>query len=597
MNIRVQTHGGDEQERPSLSRSDILVEALVPADGDIAVDEAADFGYLLPPSGNAADYITPTAIDDLDRLGDLMVPDRGTDTPDSGMPAVMTYWGQFLDHELTARTDRETVLSKISDPAPLRSPNEIERLLKNARTPRFDLDSVYGGLPIGLFDSEQLQRHAATVKAGMRHPKHQAKMRVGSAVEPGPLPDDSIDRHRDLPRFHQVEPEVRNAMLEIAKAQMDPVSFSKFKATLPKRALIGDMRNDENLIVAQFHLSFLRFHNKVVDYLCENDTGWIPDYASAKELTTLHYQWLIVEGFLKTLCDGGVVSKILANRAKDFFAFRSDYAKRNGVRSLGNVLPLEFSVAAYRFGHSMVRRSYDYNRVFGRNGNNLGEAPFDQIFAFTGGGGLGARLGLDNTAIPQNWVIDWSRFVTANDSFGDGAPQRVARAVDTSLAPPLGDMVNEGGEHSPGSDMFKLFRQLARRNLRRGMSLNLPTGQALHAHLKSIGAVTSDPITDVAATIKTNTELADFLRNNSSDLNSQTPLWFYCLAEAEGSPGPGLGELGSWLVASTFIGVMLDDPESALSRNFTPDQSPLRMPDGSPVNSMEKWMKFAHVME
>ena len=29
-------------------------------------------------------------------------------------------------------------------------------------------------------------------------------------------------------------------------------------------ALIGDHRNDENLIVAQLHLAFLKFHNKVV---------------------------------------------------------------------------------------------------------------------------------------------------------------------------------------------------------------------------------------------------------------------------------------------------------------------------------------------
>ena len=593
MAIILQSHGGPDRKTQPRARSDVRIEALLPADGDIGVDEAADFGFLLPPSDDPSDYLASGAVDDLDRLGDLMVPARGVDTPDGEMPPVMTYWGQFLDHELTARTDRETDLSRIENPAPTRTGAEIERLLKNARTPRFDLDSVYGGVPIGVFASDDLQRHAATVSSGMRHPANPAKMRVGSAVQQGNMPD-GLDRHRDLPRFHQVAQRVRDAMLAIARAQMDDAGFAKFEAGLPKRALIGDMRNDENIIVAQFHLSVLRFHNKVVDFIAENDTGWIADFDAAKTLTTLHYQWLAVEGFLKTMCDPDVVDTILANRARHFFEFRAAYAARNGTRTLGNAIPIEFSAAAYRFGHSMVRRAYDYNNTFGRPN---GEAPFDQIFAFTGGGGLGAGFGLNNNAIPQNWIIDWSRFVTADTSFTDGGNQRVTRAVDTSLAPPLGDMVNEGGGHPAGSDLHKMFRHLARRNLRRGLSLRLPTGQALHAHLKAVGAVATDPIADVSAMINGNDPLVDFLRNDGANLNAATPLWFYCLAEAEGTPGDRMGPLGSWIVASTFIGVLLDDPESALSRDFSPSQSPLRMPDGSPVDSIEKWMKFAIVME
>ncbi len=302
-----------------------------------------------------------------------------------------------------------------------------------------------------------------------------AKMRVGTAVEPGPLPDDTLDPHRDLPRYHQVEQKVRDAALSIAQAQMSTEAFAKFEAGLPKRALIGDMRNDENIIIAQFHLSVLRFHNKVVDFLTENDTGWIADFDSAKSLTKLHYQWLVVHGFLKSMCSQTVVDRILLTRNAHYDAFRSDYATRNPGRVVGNCIPLEFSVAAYRFGHSMVRNIYDYNRTFGRPN---GTAPFDQVFAFTGGGGIGARFGLNINSIPKNWVIDWSRFVTADNSFADGGPQRVARAVDTVIAPPLGDMANEGGDFDAatpdGAALRALFRNLARRNLRRGKSLRMP---------------------------------------------------------------------------------------------------------------------------
>ena len=78
---------------------------------------------------------------------------------------------------------------------------------------------------------------------------------------------------------------------------------------------------------------------------------------------------------------------------------------------------------------------------------------------------------------------------------------------------------------------------------------------------------------------------------------TKTPLWFYILAEAEKGGGNHLGEVGSFLVASTFVGVLLADPDSALSRGFTPGQSPLRMADNSPIDSIAKWMRFASVMD
>ena len=93
---------------------------------------------------------------------------------------------------------------------------------------------------------------------------------------------------------------------------MSPQEFATFSAGLPQRALIGDTRNDENLVVAQFHLSFLRFHNRAIDFLASHNTGWIADFSSAQALTRLHYQWLIVDGYLKGVCDPIVVDKVIA---------------------------------------------------------------------------------------------------------------------------------------------------------------------------------------------------------------------------------------------------------------------------------------------
>ncbi|MGO7733238.1 heme peroxidase [Rhizobium leguminosarum] len=595
MAIVFQSHGGSEKKQ-AVPNADF--RAGPPAPGDVAIDEEADFGYFLPPFDAPENYLkeAQTTVDELDQLGDLMidvVADENAQedaSKDSTLPPILTYWGQFLDHELTARTDREGTITSIVNAHPPVASSDVEKNFRNARSPRFDLDSVYGGSPVGAGIGPEV----VTVISGLRHPKFSEKMRIGTAIDPGPLPDNTIDEHRDLPRYGQVQQSVRDAALAVAQAAMTPEAFQKFSQTLPQRAIIGDNRNDENLIVAQFHLSFLRFHNKAIDYLASHQTGWHPDFSSAQTLTRLHYQWLIVEGYLKGVCDPAVVDRIIEDRASHFFKFRAEYDARKQNSRLGNALPLEFSVAAYRFGHTMVRALYDYNKNFGRPGPPvLPHATLKLLFGFTGGGG-----NIDQSKkLPKNWVIDWTRFTgVAPHDAADGEAGRFARKIDTELAPPLRVMVKEGNDEFD-ADLKALFKSLARRNLRRGYNLRLPTGQALHKHLKQFGAVQSAPIADVSTIFGTKPGLKDFLANSQSSLHTRTPLWFYVLAEAEAGGGNRLGELGSCLVALTFAGVLLSDPDSALSREFDPSQSPLQMPDGSPIDSIVKWLRFAAVME
>ncbi|CAK07353.1 conserved hypothetical protein [Rhizobium johnstonii 3841] len=593
MAIVFQSHGGAEKKRAVPGPS---VRAGRPATGDVAVDEEADFGYFVPPLDAPENYLPNTAetLGELDELGEMMIdvvatPTSEDPTEDSTLPPVFTYWGQFLDHELTARTDREGAISSMVNAHPPVASSTVESQFRNARSPRFDLDSVYGGSAVG----EGIDADVVKVISGLRHPTLKNKMRVGTAVDPGPLPD-NLDEHRDLPRYGQVQSSVREAALRLAQAAMTPEAFQKFSDSLPQRAIIGDNRNDENLVVAQFHLSFLRFHNKAVDYLASHDTGWIADFSSAQALTRLHYQWLIVEGYLKGVCDPVVVDRVVKDRASHFFKFRAEFDARRQNTRLGNALPLEFSTAAYRFGHSMVRAFYDYNKNFGRPGTGfLPRATLQLLFEFTGGGGR-----LDNAKkLPKNWIIDWTRFTGADPhDAGDGEPARLARRIDTELAPPLHTLFKEG-EDQADQQLKELFKNLARRNLRRGYNLRLPTGQALHKHLKQTGAVQSSPIQDVSALFAAKPDLKNFLAGTASRFHERTPLWFYILAEAEAAGGNRLGEVGSCLVASTFVGVLLADPDSALSRGFTPSQSPLKMPDNTPIDSIAKWMRFAAVMQ
>jgi hypothetical protein len=111
-----------------------------------------------------------------------------------------------------------------------------------------------------------------------------------------------------------------------------------------------------NFVVAQLHVAFLRAHNRLVD---QGKT-----FGEARRILRRHYQHIVLHDFLKRIADPQIVDETI---------------HRNRVcnpRDERFFLPLEFSVAAYRFGHTMVRASYDFNV-------NLPQATLGQLFTFT----------------------------------------------------------------------------------------------------------------------------------------------------------------------------------------------------------------------
>ena len=507
---------------------------------DIADDPAAH----LPVADTAA------TIGHLKDLGDRMIVNDPPDEANSHIPPVYTYWGQFIDHDITANTDRDSDDSGIinditrADFAPL-APDDVRQNLVNLRTPAFDLDSVYGGGP----DVDPEMYDGIKLKIGT--------VATGPGI-PGVIPPPDDDLMRDLPRAGQND---------------DGVS--------PKEAVIGDMRNDENLIVAQFHLSFLRFHNNAVDWV-ESQKKYATDTAvfeEAQQLTRKHYQWLVVNDYLRTVMSPGTVDKVLLGGRKFYNPTAGAFA------------PVEFSVAAYRFGHSMVRDAYDHNRNFGRGGDFQPKASFEDEFRFTGGGGF---FGTD--VLPFNWIIEWDRFIDKGSVFdkeSDGAPARFARKIDTHLAPPLEDMVNQTDPDQPGDSpdvkrIKDLLRHLAQRNLLRGYLLSVPTGQAV-ANAMDIPVLSA----------------GELQQGNSADLNAtltaggfldKTPLWYYVLKEAEvRENGHSLGDVGSRIVVETMIGMMQCDEGSYLNTGWEPSQG-VKLQNGDPIVTIGDFLKFAGVL-
>ncbi len=501
-----------------------------------------DFDYLFDDIVNDSDKhlsVSKTTVDALNALGNSMVESTPSDDPpnNSPIPPIYTYWGQFVDHDLTANTDRNSAVSDITkaDLEPL-DPVFVKENLKNLRQPSLNLDSVYGDGPF--VQSDDVPYEGIKFVIG--------EVQTGRGI-PGVMIPPIDDFARDLPR-----------------KQDDGV------------ALIGDGRNDENLVVAQLHLAFLRFHNAAVDWVDKKYPGKRDKavFELARDITRWTYQWLVVHDFLKTVVIDDIVETVLNSKTNLL-----------NMDQRGTYMPLEFSVAAYRYGHSMVRGAYDWNRNFGRPGNAFRSfATFDQLFQFTGKSEPKTRFGGGGTRLPFNWIAEWDRMVEKDSLF----PNRFARRIDTVLAPPLAELRNEGEDQK--EDLIKkLLKQLARRNLLRGYLLSLPTGQAV-ANKLNISPLTPDELTNNNET--TSKALSE------GGFTERTPLWFYVLKESEvREQGNRLGEVGSTIVAETIIGHIKNDKESYLNqKDWTPAKG-VKLNNGNPVLSIKDFLRFGKVLE
>ncbi|WP_197377291.1 peroxidase family protein [Mycolicibacterium baixiangningiae] len=422
---------------------------------------------------------TPTPPGDIDE--DDMDAEFG-----SAIPAGYTYFGQFVDHDITF--DPTSSLQRHNDP---------DRLF-NFRTPRFDLDNLYGRGPDDqpyLYDTDL--------------PSHQAKFLLapigGTAVH-------------DLPR------------------------------NTKGRALIGDPRNDENSIVSQLHVAFLAAHNTLVNRAVAR--SHVEAFAAARTTLRWLYQWVVWHDYVKRIVDPVIHDAALQKHT-------TDDGRTVWTRGLKDVydwhnqpyMPVEFSGAAYRFGHSMVRSKYKTNLHRGFDDTHF--VPiFDNTTGSSGDDLRGFRpVGIDN-------AIEWDWFLRMTSSIGE-FPQRAHR-IDTKLTNALA-FLHEGSVGSANN-------VLASRNILRGIRLDLPSGPdiATRLGLAPIDLAPGEPAS----------------------------LWFYLLKEAETTAdGNHLGAVGSIIVASVFAGLLVGDPQSWLNvaPAWTPNTDPLLEPGTDNVDSPGEW--------
>lgn len=343
-------------------------------------------------------------------------------------------------------------------------------------------------------------------------------------------------------------------------------------------ALIGDPRNDENLILAQLHLVLIKFHNAVVDAL---RSGRITDavgrrlppmppeepqdeqpgvpldqlldvenyyntvFTSAQQLVRWHYQWLVVHEFLMRVGDPELVQDVEKNGPRFFKPQQSVF------------MPVEFAAAAFRFGHPTVRSSYRVNENF-----------TGKIFPDDPEAGTEPRTDLRGGPVRPEHAVDWRYFFPA----GGRRLHQDTKRIDSVLNSQLLDLPVSA---VPGAKKGALARPVASlvvRNLLRSETLGLPSGQDV---ARKVGET---PLTD-------------------RELESEGPsyLWYYILKEAEvRAEGLHLGPVGTRIVAEVLIGLLDADPTSY--RSAYPDWRPT-LADGYGRFGPAELLRFAGVVD
>ncbi|SFI23012.1 Animal haem peroxidase [Planctomicrobium piriforme] len=411
--------------------------------------------------------------------------------------------GQFIDHDLTF--DPASSLQKVNDPD----------ALVDFRTPRFDLDNLYG-----------------------RGPDDQPYMYQGDGV--------------------------RFVLGRALTGNSDDASSRDLQRTAGGRAIIGDPRNDENVIISQLQAAFLRFHNRVADVLKASGPR---DFAKVQEVVRWHYQWVVLHDFLPTIIGKDMLFSILPHLGSGKSILHDRPILRFYQPQKEPYMPVEFSVAAYRFGHSMVRPQYRLNEVTppvegnpDPSGKNDPRLP---IFSSTALSLVGFN------EFPSTWAVDWRLFFKLGIAPPSGKNRiQPAYKIDTSLVNPLGKLPEVVTGPTP-------VPSLALRNLLRSLRMGLPSGQA-------VARAMGEPIIPDEE-LRVGKANEDDFKNNptlasiSSEFSRNAPLWYYVLADSQNAFKDNntpirLGRIGGRIVGEVFAGILLGDHHSFL--NHCPNWKP-----------------------
>lgn len=285
-------------------------------------------------------------------------------------------------------------------------------------------------------------------------------------------------------------------------------------------AILGDDRNDENLMLSGLQCAFIMFHNAVLTDV-SGPAPTTANFETTQQIVRHHYQWIIVHEILPQFVGQEMVDDILGNGRR---VYTPKIAR----------IPLEFQTAAYRFGHSMIRPSYRAN-LAGDNGDPF----FAMVFNPDASGDDPEDLTGRHRA--ERRFIGWQTFF----DFGDGEvkPNKV---IDTTMSTPLFQLPMFAIPTARGEDVGPT--SLATRNLLRHITWGIPSGQRV-ADEMGVDRLSAADLSDVGQL--------------GASLDRSTPLFFYVLREADVvAGGRHLGPVGGRIVGEVFLGILEEDSTS-----------------------------------
>jgi hypothetical protein len=264
-------------------------------------------------------------------------------------------------------------------------------------------------------------------------------------------------------------------------------------------AIIGDPRNDSHVLMSQMHLAFVHAHNALVDRSRAEGVDESQIFETASRDLRWHYQAAILTEFLPSLVGEELVETLLRDGPRFYRPDGQAY------------IPLEFADAAYRYGHSQIRHTYTLNST------SQPMPIFPDLIGF-------------RPVTPERWV-EWSGLFDAPGRPPAARAKKIdGRLVGALIALPVA---------LTGVSEIEEFHSLAVRDLERGQSVGLPSGEVIARHLGE------EPLT------------AGDVRTVEAGWHGETPLWYYVLREADVRCGGNrLGPVGARIVSEVLVGLL-----------------------------------------
>ena len=447
----------------------------------------------------------------------------------SSTPAGYTYLAQLVAHDM------------VQSVASVDAIDEHEGVPRNMRRAGLVLDTIYGGGPL-----------VTPLAYAIEKKKPLGQRRIRLRLSKARLPKETRGSlYRDLPRatspiFERTAGTDRRALNDA-----DWGDLTQLRSTFFENALISDPRNDDNLFVSQLTVAFHLLHNAVVAEVADRQDDLPARLQPKSDLHRFRIARQIAVSAYRRVVRHDLLKQLLAAPVHAHFEAGFEAQVRTPTSADDYRMPVEFSHAAFRFGHAMVRPHYRIN---------------DQLRDFSGGGVQGDKTGtislknaLDATSndrlvtllpFDRHWWVEWRHFFRFP---GLGQEPQFARHIAPFME---GEMARE--------DLVAHFDQadkggLAYRDLIRSAEIGTQTVDALYREvdlrgLSSPGGL-QDPALRRALILEWLLQRGElgFSEAELVSLSENPPLAFYVLFEAAvETGGRTLGTLGSTIVADTL---------------------------------------------